>query len=241
MSSSATHTYNYSYSSTYDIYSSSNCGYYVRQQHYLEGSGLRSTSPTIEPTSAILSTDVRGDKNSRVSTSFQDTDTAACHTTPSAGLSCWITTGKYGFVNQVYHTNKRICHNARSNGHYYISHAQCGPTSQDSLASWARKPPLTSCSISSISPLTKRKMATPFAAPSFSIQSSICLFSTSQNDQSGKHRHLLVHQRPAQTHRQTHGQRHLHQSLDQLGTSRAFEQCQEPACVAPIPYLRMIL
>ena len=55
-------------------------------------------------------------------------------------------------------------------------------------------------------------MATPFSTPSVSKQSSSCFFGTSRHDQSGKHRHVLVHQRPAQPHR--------HQRLSHGGSMR---------------------
>ena len=45
-----------------------------------------------------------------------------------------------------------------------VLHQQCGLTSQVSLAIWARKPPLTSCSIESFPPPTEHKMDTSSSA-----------------------------------------------------------------------------
>ena len=64
----------------------------------------------------------------------------------------------------------------------------------------------------------------------------IFLFELSQQDQKKKASPSTRSPEATQRHRrqrlhQTYGQRQFHHSLDQLGTSRAFQQCLTPGCV----------
>ena len=96
--------------------------------------------------------------------SLQDTDTACYTSSSSSSLPRWITSWS-GFVSRLYHTSKHPCHTrAERRLLYYISNAHCGLTSQVSQGIWARRPPLTSCSIESFPPPTEHKMDTSSSA-----------------------------------------------------------------------------